>query len=125
MLQYWKDGKDESFVASAVREATLPQAAVQAKTKLGIAVEQVTPALAEKYGLSVDYGLLVRSVARDSVAERTGIQPGDVIVSLGNFRIKTMAEFSNLVGRLPDNGRVHIGIIRQDEPGSGWLLFGQ
>ena len=37
---------------------------VQAQRRLGLRVEQVTPALAERYGLAIEEGVLVTGVAR-------------------------------------------------------------
>jgi serine protease Do len=50
------------------------------------------PQLAEFFG--VKDGLLVRSVARDSAAEKAGIKAGDVIVKIGETRIANMRDLS-------------------------------
>jgi serine protease Do len=70
-------GKTRTVKPAAV---PLPDAVVQARQRLGITVEPLTPMLAERHGLAADDGLLVTAVARDSVAARAGIEPGDVIV---------------------------------------------
>jgi serine protease Do len=51
------------------------------------------PQLAEFFG--VKDGLLVRSVARDSAAEKAGIKAGDVIVKVGDMRIGNTSELSS------------------------------
>jgi len=102
----------------------LPDAIIQAKEKLGLTVEPLTSMLAEKYHLSVDDGIFIDAVARDSVAFRAAVKPGDVLTQLGNFRVNTLDDLSALLNRLPAEGRVRIGIMRQDQMGFGTLDFG-
>ena len=101
----------------------LPDAIVQARALLGITVEQMTPMLAEKYRLSAEDGLFVSAVARNSVAAKAGVQPGDVLVSMGRYRINTLNDLSALLRRLPESGKVRIGVLRGDQLGVGVLEF--
>lgn len=100
-----------------------PDAIVQAKKLLGIGIEPLTPMLAEKHHLATEDGLLVDSVAEDSVAGRAGLQTGDVIVRLGRYRISTLDDLSALVRALPEAGRVEVGVIRGDRLMRGVLEF--
>ncbi len=59
------DGKREELMP---RPTPLPDAVVEAKAKLGLTVEALTPMLAQKYGLNEEDGIFVDAVARDSVA---------------------------------------------------------
>jgi serine protease Do len=117
----WSDGRRQAVVARAV---PLPEAAVQARHRLGVTVEEVTPALARQDNLAVEDGLLVKAVAPDSVAERAGIRPGDVIVRLGRYPVAKLQDLSALVPALPETGRVAIVVYRQNQLGYGWLVFG-
>jgi PDZ domain-containing secreted protein len=114
-------GETETVVP---RPTPLPDAIVQAKGKLGLTVELLTPMLAEKYHLGVDDGIFIDAVARDSVASRAGVEPGDVLTQLENFPVKTLDDLSALLNRLPTEGRVRVGIMRQDQMGFGVLDFG-
>jgi serine protease Do len=117
-LSFGAGQKPQIIVAQAT---TLPDAIVQAKKLLGIAVEQVTPMLAEKYHLSGEDGLFVSAVARDSISAKAGVQAGDIIVSLGRYRISTLNDLSALLHRLPESGKVRIGVLRGDQVGMGTL----
>jgi S1-C subfamily serine protease len=97
-----------------------PDVIVKAREKLGLNLEELTPVLAEKYGLTSDSGLLVVGVERGSIANRAKILPGDVIFQLGRFRLETLDDLSALMQHLPDKGVVPIGIHRENE-GSGFL----
>jgi serine protease Do len=96
----------------------------KAKSKLGVTVEQITPALAEKYGLAFEHGMFVSEVSNDSVAARAGVKAGDIIFQLGPYRIANLADFSLLLQHLPATGRVRIGVVRGQAVGFGILDFG-
>lgn len=121
----WSDagGKSDTQVLTA-KAVPLPDAIVQAKKKLGITIEQLTPMLAAKYQLSVEDGMFVQAVANDTVASRAGIQPGDIIVQVGRYRVATLDDLSVLLQHLPETGQVRIGVIRGDDLEFGTLTFG-
>jgi S1-C subfamily serine protease len=101
----------------------LPDTIVQTKKKLGIVVEALTPLSAQKYGLSSEDGLFVTDVAKGSIADKAGLRAGDVIVQLGQYRVNTLEDFAKLLPRLPVNGQVRIGVIRDDQVDFGIMEF--
>ena len=98
-----------------------PDAIVRAKELLGVTVEELTPLTAQKYGLIDEDGMLVTEVARNSVAARAGLQPGDVILVLDRYPVTSLKEFSILMQHMPDKGRVRIGVSRGGQRGWGAL----
>jgi serine protease Do len=99
----------------------LPDAVVQAKSRLGLVVEPMTPRLAEKLSMLTEDGLYVSQVVRKSVAARAGIEPGDVIVRLGRYKVRSLDDFAALMQMLPNEGRVPIAVIRGNQVGEGIL----
>jgi serine protease Do len=99
----------------------LPDAVVQAKERLGLVVEELTPLAAQKYGIIDEEGMFVTQVLRDSVGAKAGLQPGDVIVALGRYPVRSLKQFSNLMQYLPESGRVRIGVSRGGQRGWGML----
>jgi serine protease Do len=116
----YADGASQQIVGVAV---PLPDALMQARKKLGITIEPLTPMLAEKYRLDADDGMLIKQVDKGSIAAKTGIQPGDIIVQIGRYRVGTLDDFSALLQRLPEKGKVQVGIRRGDQFGLGILEF--
>ena len=47
--------------------------------RLGLTVQEVTPEIAEEFGLEKQKGVLVANVRPDSAADKAGIRRGDVI----------------------------------------------
>jgi serine protease Do len=96
---------------------------VQAKKKLGITVEPLTPMMAQKYGLDIDAGMFVSEVQNGSVAAKAGMEAGDVIMGLGQYQIQSLEDFGTLLQSLPEKGRVPINVRRGDRQGYLMLRF--
>jgi serine protease Do len=62
---------------------------------LGLEAEALSGQLAEYFG--VKEGVLVRSVMKDSAADKAGIKAGDVIVKAGDSKIATPADLSSRI----------------------------
>ena len=86
----------------------LPRAAIFMRNgKLGIETEPLNTQLAEYFG--VKEGILVRSVTRQSPAEKAGIKAGDVIVKADG---KPVAITRDVTSLLPNRKSITLGIVR-------------
>lgn len=54
---------------------------------IGLSMQTVTPRVAKRNDLSIDYGAYVAGHLDDSPAEEAGIKKGDVIISIGGERV--------------------------------------
>ena len=81
---------------------------------LGVAIQNVTPAIAQSLGLDRDHptGALVASVSADSPAARAGIKQGDVITAAGGHEIKTVHDLPRLVAATPVGSKLELTIVR-------------
>jgi serine protease Do len=108
------DGSAQKFT---LKRAPQPATVVEARKRLGLTLEQVTPALAERQGLNSEDGLLVTEVLRNSTAARSGLRPGDIIVQVARYTVSTLDDFGALLERFPKTGQVRLRIIRGDRTG--------
>ncbi len=108
---------DMSSARFTPKQAPLPDAVVKAKSQLGLDIQQMSPMVAERFGLAVEDGLLITGVDRDSIAAKSGLQPNDIIRQLGRYRVQTLADFGVLLEHLPKSGRVVVGVVRGQEAG--------
>jgi S1-C subfamily serine protease len=82
---------------------------------LGILPGQVTPDLARAFDLDVEAGVLVREVTRGTPAERAGLEPGDVIVSIERERLETVENLFAALRRLEPGQRITLEIVRDGD----------
>jgi serine protease Do len=112
-IEFQKDAP-ATFTARTVAP---PDAIVQAKKLLGVTVEPLTPLLAQKYGVDVANGMIINEVQNGSAAATAGIEPGDVILAIGNYQVRNLDDFGTLLAALPRNRRIPVFIRRGNQQG--------
>ncbi|HNV71943.1 MAG TPA: PDZ domain-containing protein, partial [Candidatus Ozemobacteraceae bacterium] len=83
-----------------------------AGNRLGIHVSAITPALQQEFRLETDFGVVITGVSRGSLAERLGLEPGDVIQSVNQFLIRSAEDFQTLMEKLGRQRRVGMTVVR-------------
>jgi serine protease Do len=66
---------------------------------LGVQIQQVTPEIAESFGLPKPEGALVAGVSADGPAARAGLAQGDIILSVNGHDISRMRELPLVVAQ--------------------------
>ena len=91
-LKILRDGKKRSAL---LKVSFLPEDQVAEYTKiwLGFNVVEIENSLMRRYRLTTDQGVVVTTVTPNSVGEKIGIQPGDVIRQINQTRIKNGKNF--------------------------------
>jgi len=82
---------------------------------LGIAVQTLTPDLADALGAKSQRGVVVSRVLRGSPAEAAGIVPGDVVLSLDRRSVREAKSLINLIGLKLVGNTVQLEIDRGGE----------
>lgn len=78
--------------------------------RLGISIEDLDTQLAEYFG--VEEGVLVKSVAADSVGAKTGLKAGDVITGVNGRKVYDSLDVTRALERSEDNAEFTIEITR-------------
>jgi len=79
---------------------------------LGVAVQRVTPDLADALGLETQEGALVSQVTPGSPAADAGLKRGDVILSFGSNEIHRMRELPRAVASATPGSKVDVVVLR-------------
>ncbi|MDD2914692.1 MAG: Do family serine endopeptidase [Gallionella sp.] len=79
---------------------------------IGAAVQELTPELAESFRLGDTKGVLITEVMRNSPAEKAGIKPGDILVSIDGKLIGNWSAMLDTVSNLPPGKVVPIRMVR-------------
>jgi Do/DeqQ family serine protease len=103
-----------SNMVREVVEQLLEHGNVQ-RGRIGIAIQDVTPGLAQALELATDRGALVTQVEPGSPAEQAGIKPGDVVVSIDEQSIDSGADLRNAVGLVRAGSSISVTAIRDGE----------
>ncbi|WP_439859615.1 Do family serine endopeptidase AlgW [Pseudomonas sp. MBLB4136] len=82
---------------------------------LGIEVQPLTPELAESFGLAGHPGIVVAGIYRGGPAQKAGLQPGDLILSIDGEPASDGRRSMNQVARAKPGESVHIEVIRNAE----------
>ncbi|MBL8659568.1 MAG: DegQ family serine endoprotease [Rhodospirillales bacterium] len=80
--------------------------------RLGVAIQDVTPDLAEALRLDRPVGAVITNVEAGSSAEKAGLRQGDVIVAVDNDPIEGASDLRNKIGLEPVGGTIALDVIR-------------
>jgi len=117
-LSVIRDGKPVTLSARIealdAKEPSQAEGSEKAKPALGLAVQPLTPALAQQLGVSAKQGLVVQSVQDGSPAADAGFERGDVIVEVDKKPVKSVAELRESVDKRAKGKPMLFRIQRQD-----------
>ncbi|ABK16679.1 DegQ family serine endoprotease [Syntrophobacter fumaroxidans] len=83
---------------------------------LGVMIQDITPELAESFGIKETKGVIVADVVPDAPAEAAGIKRGDVITSVNGKEIDNAPALSRYIGFSAPGTPLSLQIIRDGKP---------
>ncbi len=84
--------------------------------RLGVGIQDLTPALARAFNIADRNGAVVSQVEEGSPADRAGIAVGDVIVAVNGDPIRDSAELRNYIGLLRIDSKIELDVVRDGKP---------
>ena len=80
---------------------------------LGVYIQEVTPEIAEQFGLSEDAkGVLVGDVVNNSPAEKSGIKRGDIITKVNDEEVDFPGELQDKIRSIEIGKKANIEVVR-------------
>jgi serine protease Do len=73
---------------------------------LGMALQTLTPIIAQKYGLNRTEGILILNVQEGSPAAEAGFQQGDVIIEINRQAVEGMDALTAIASQLPVDAKL-------------------
>lgn len=83
-----------------------------AAQKFGLTVQEISPELAQRYGLRQTVGVVVVEVAPGSKAYWAGVTEGDVIVAVNQTPVQTAADWNRIVSGIREGDEMLLTVIR-------------
>ncbi len=98
-------------MAVRIKELLIEHGEVR-RGQLGVVVQDLTPELAQAFGLQESRGAVIAEVVRGSPAERAGLRVGDVILAVNDRPVTGSADVRNRIGLTPVGEKVRIKVRR-------------
>ncbi|MCZ2174172.1 MAG: Do family serine endopeptidase [Burkholderiales bacterium] len=82
---------------------------------IGVEAQEITPELAESFKLPASEGAIIAGVMRGSPADRAGIRPGDVLLSIGGKAVKDPQGMLELIAGLTPGSTAQFRLRRESK----------
>ncbi|MBH0203419.1 MAG: Do family serine endopeptidase [Nitrospira sp.] len=93
--------------------ASLPQQEEKLDIKLGLDVQEVTAALAERFKLRDSKGVLIARVEPNSRAQAEGLREGDLIKEVNRMEVSSVGEFTSALARSRRGDTLLLRVLRE------------
>ena len=81
---------------------------------IGIESQDITPELADSFGLPRESGAIIAGVVRGGPADRAGMRPGDILLAVEGKKVGSTADMLNLIAQLPPGGKARLTVMRKN-----------
>lgn len=98
---------------SAGEDQAKPAVAKKASNRINVEVEKLNEDIKKQF--DVDQGVIITGVGQGA-GQNAGLREGDVIKSIDNQTVNTVADFDKIVKGLPANKAIPVLIVRQGSP---------
>lgn len=80
---------------------------------IGVEPQDITPELAENFGLITRTGAIIAAVVRGGPADKAGIRPGDILLAVEGKNVKDATEMLNLIAQLKPGQKAKVTVERR------------
>ncbi|MFP3569216.1 Do family serine endopeptidase [Paraburkholderia sp. SIMBA_030] len=80
---------------------------------IGVEPQDVTPEIAESFGLDQKSGAIVAGVLKNGPADRAGIKPGDILVSVNGQDITDTTRLLNVIAQIKPGTAAKVHLVRK------------
>lgn len=113
-LKVLRDGKEVSLPIAVGEMKDSEVAATVQEGGLGLAVQPVTPDVAQSLGLDRPEGVVITEVKPGSSADEAGLRSGDLITQINRRPVKNLADYNREMTRSEKNSSVLLLVKRGD-----------
>jgi len=92
---------------------------------IGVGVQDVTPELAQSFNLAASRGVLITQVERGSPADKGGIRPGDILLTVNNRPVTDTTTMLNLIAALAPGQQAAIKLSRNQAEAEVTVTIGR
>lgn len=80
---------------------------------IGVEPQDITPELADSFGLQKSSGTIIAGVLKGGPADKAGVKPGDILLSVADKPVTDTISMLNLVAQLTPGDKVKVTVLRK------------
>jgi len=80
---------------------------------IGVESQDITPELANSFGLGRERGAIIAGVVRGSPADRAGMRPGDILLAVEGQSVSNTNDMMNLIADLEPGRKAQMTVMRK------------
>ena len=113
-----REGQEKTFnvTIEELEEAEPPAKETGSDKDLGFTVRELTPAIARRYGLKTQRGLIISDVKDYSEAAKKGLSAGDIIIEINRQPVETAEDLDRILKKV-ESGQAVILLVRREADG--------
>ncbi|HJV74547.1 MAG TPA: Do family serine endopeptidase [Noviherbaspirillum sp.] len=92
---------------------------------IGVEPQDITPELAESFGLTKKSGAIIAGVLKGGPADRAGVRPGDILVAVEDKPVSDTTDMLNLIAQLTPGNKAKMTVLRKNQESTIDVLVGK
>ena len=92
---------------------------------IGVETQDITPELAQSFNLQRSSGAIIAGVVRNGPADKAGIVPGDILLTVEGKPVADTTEMLNLIAQLPPGGKAKMTVLRKNREAALDVMVGK
>ncbi|MEG1323547.1 MAG: Do family serine endopeptidase [Janthinobacterium sp.] len=92
---------------------------------IGVETQDITPELAQSFNLQRSSGAIIAGVVRNGPADKAGIVPGDILLTVQGKPVGDTTEMLNLIAQLPPGGKAKMTVLRKNREAALDVMVGK
>jgi serine protease DegQ len=110
--------------AKSVLEAIIQHGQV-VRGWIGVESQDITPELADSFGLARQAGAIIAGVVRGGPADRAGIRPGDILLTVDGKAVTSTSDMLNLIAQLTPDRKAKMTVMRKNRQSTLDVMIGK
>ncbi len=92
---------------------------------IGVEPQDITPELAESFGLAKKTGAIIAGVLRGGPADKAGMRPGDILIAVDDKAVNDTTEMLNLIAQLVPGKKARMTVLRKNQQANLEVVIGK
>lgn len=92
---------------------------------IGVEPQDITPELAESFGLAKKSGAIIAGVLKGGPADKAGMRPGDILVAVEGKPVSDTTDMLNLIAQLKPGNKAKMTVLRKSQEATLDVVVGK